>query len=40
MLTVFCLMRWVWGNDHHIPHKQVDVGADIVPDAQAMRQSD
>ncbi|MEF7617512.1 cbb3-type cytochrome c oxidase subunit I [Aquincola sp. MAHUQ-54] len=30
VLTVFCLMRWVWGNDRHIPQKQVDVGAGIL----------
>jgi cytochrome c oxidase subunit I+III len=30
VLTIFCLMRWVWSNDRHIPHKQVDVGAGIM----------
>ncbi|KQW50020.1 MULTISPECIES: cbb3-type cytochrome c oxidase subunit I [unclassified Roseateles] len=30
VLTVFCLMRWVWGNDRHIAEKQVDAGAGIL----------
>jgi cytochrome c oxidase subunit I+III len=30
VLTVYCLMRWVWSNDRHIPQKQVDVGAGIL----------
>ena len=30
VLTVVCLMRWVWSNDRHIAHKQVDVGAGIL----------
>ena len=30
VLTVLCLMRWVWSNDRHVPQKQVDVGAGIM----------
>ncbi|MBP9930939.1 MAG: cbb3-type cytochrome c oxidase subunit I [Rhodoferax sp.] len=30
VLTVVCLMRWVWGNDRHLPQKQVDAGAGIL----------
>jgi cytochrome c oxidase subunit I+III len=30
VLTVWCLMRWVWGNDRHLPQKQVDAGAGIL----------
>jgi cytochrome c oxidase subunit I+III len=30
VLTVFCLMRWVWDSDRHLPLKEVDVGAGIV----------
>ncbi len=30
VLTVLCLMRWVWSNDRHLPQKQVDVGAGIM----------
>ncbi len=30
VLTVFCLMRWLWENDRHLPQKQVDVGAGIL----------
>jgi cytochrome c oxidase subunit I+III len=30
VLTVICLMRWVWSNDRHLPQKQVDVGAGIL----------
>ncbi|MBC7942229.1 MAG: cbb3-type cytochrome c oxidase subunit I, partial [Chitinophagaceae bacterium] len=30
VLTVLCLMRWVWSNDRHLPQKQVDVGAGIL----------
>jgi cytochrome c oxidase subunit I+III len=29
MLTVVCLMCWVWGNDRHLPQKQVDAGGGI-----------
>ncbi len=30
VLTVLCLMRWVWDNDRHLPQKQVDAGAGIM----------
>ncbi len=30
VLTVVCVMRWVWNNDRHIPQKQVDAGAGIL----------
>ena len=30
VLTVLCLMRWVWSNDRPVPQKQVDVGAGIM----------
>ncbi len=30
VLTVFCLMRWVWSNDRHLSQKQVDAGAGIL----------
>jgi cytochrome c oxidase subunit I+III len=30
VLTVVCLMRWVWSNDRHLPQKQVDAGAGIM----------
>ncbi|MDR7298281.1 cytochrome c oxidase subunit I+III [Pelomonas aquatica] len=30
VLTVFCLMRWVWGNDRHIAQQQVDAGGGIL----------
>ncbi|KQV96237.1 cbb3-type cytochrome c oxidase subunit I [Pelomonas sp. Root1237] len=32
VLTVFCLMRWVWSNDRHLPpqQSQVDAGAGIL----------
>lgn len=30
LLTVVCVMRWVWSNDRHIPQKQVDAGAGIM----------
>ncbi len=29
VLTVLCLMRWLWTNDRHLPQKQVDAGAGI-----------
>ena len=28
--AVFCLMRWVWDNDRHLPQKEVDAGAGIL----------
>jgi cytochrome c oxidase subunit I+III len=30
VLTVFCVMRWVWENDRHVPQTEVDVGAGIM----------
>jgi cytochrome c oxidase subunit I+III len=30
VLTVLCLMRWVWHNDRHLPQQQVDAGAGIL----------
>ena len=30
VLTIVCLMCWVWGNDRHLPQKQVDAGAGIL----------
>ena len=30
VLTVLCLMLWVWSNDRQVPQKQVDVGAGIM----------
>jgi cytochrome c oxidase subunit I+III len=30
VLTIFCLMRWVWMNDRHVPQKKVDVGAGVL----------
>ena len=30
VLSVFCLMRWLWDNDRHLPQKEVDVGAGIL----------
>lgn len=30
VLTVLCLMRWVWGNDRHLPQQQVDAGGGIL----------
>jgi cytochrome c oxidase subunit I+III len=30
VLTVVCLMRWLWSNDRHIEHKQVDAGGGVM----------
>jgi len=30
VLTIVCVMRWVWSNDRHIEHNQVDAGAGIL----------
>lgn len=30
VLTIFCLMRWLWENDRHVPAAHVDVGAGIM----------
>jgi cytochrome c oxidase subunit I+III len=30
VLTVFCLMRWVWSNDRHIEQQQVDAGGGVL----------
>jgi len=30
VLTIVCVMRWVWHNDRHIPQKQVDAGGGIL----------
>jgi cytochrome c oxidase subunit I+III len=30
VLAVFCIMRWVWDNDRHVPQKRVDAGAGIL----------
>jgi cytochrome c oxidase subunit I+III len=30
VLTVFCLMRWLWNNDRHIEQKQVDAGGGVM----------
>ena len=30
VLTVVCLMRWVWGNDRHIEQTEVDAGGGIM----------
>ena len=30
VLTVLCLMRWVWSNDRHLPQQRVDAGAGVL----------
>jgi cytochrome c oxidase subunit I+III len=30
VLTVFCLMRWLWSNDRHLPQQEVDAGGGVM----------
>jgi cytochrome c oxidase subunit I+III len=30
VLTVFCLMRWLWSNDRHVPRERVDAGGGVM----------